>query len=247
MQDSSGKAVFPGFPPEAIQFFKGLCRNNTREWFQPRKERYEKHVKEPMVNLVTLLNSELARIAPEYVTDPKKAIFRIYRDTRFSADKTPYKDHIAAHFTPRRQEKDGAGSFYFSLSHKGIDIAGGIWHPSPQAMLAVRGHIAQTHEEFRHILSDKNLRKLMGELAGDELTRVPKGFDSGHPAVDLIKKKDWILFVKVDPSLVTSPKLFQEVTTRFRVLAPFIEYLNTPLRARQAQDHQFVIEPSGRK
>src|SRR5260370_41857355 len=136
---------FPGFPPEMARFFRGLKRNNRRDWIQPRKELYEQQVKAPMTELLMALNAEFAKFAPDHVVDPKKAIFRIYRDTRFSADKTPYKTHIAAHFTPRRQEKDGAGSFYFSLSHKGIDIAGGIWHPSPQPMLAVPPHIAATH------------------------------------------------------------------------------------------------------
>ena len=233
MRDPQGKATFPGFPPEAIQFFKGLSRHNTREWFQPRKELFEKHVKEPMVNLVNALNSELAGFAPEYVSDPKKAIFRIYRDIRFSSDKSPYKDHVAASFARRGSDKSGAGGFYISVSHKGLDMGGGVWRPSPQAMLAIRQHIAATHEEFRHILAGKQLRKLMGELVGDELTRVPKGFDSGHPAADLIKKKDWILFVKLEPSLVTAPKLFQEIVTRFRVMGPFVEYLNAPLRARK--------------
>jgi uncharacterized protein (TIGR02453 family) len=231
------KAAFPGFPPEAMQFFRGLSRHNTREWFQPRKELFDKHVKEPMVNLVNALNAELAKFAPDYVSDPKKAIFRIYRDTRFSNDKTPYKDHIAASFGRRGLEKTGAGGLYFSVNHKTIEIAGGIYHPPPETMLAVRTHIADTHEEFRRLLSDKKLRKLMGDLQGDQLTRVPKGFDSCHPAADLIKKKDWILFITLEPTLATDPRLLGEIVTRFRPLAPVIEYLNAPLRARKPKTY----------
>ena len=87
---------FPGFPPEIVQFFRSLKRNNRREWFQPRKHLFEQHVKTPMLELVTLLNAELMKFAPQYVTDPKKALLRNPRDTRFSADKTPYKTHAAA-------------------------------------------------------------------------------------------------------------------------------------------------------
>jgi uncharacterized protein (TIGR02453 family) len=96
---------FPGFPAEAIRFFRGLEKNNNREWFQPRKELFEEQVRGPMTDLVEELNQKLVRFAPDYVNDPRKAIFRTYRDTRFSADKTPYQTHIAAVFPHRALEK----------------------------------------------------------------------------------------------------------------------------------------------
>ncbi len=108
--------AFAGFPPEMIRFFRSLKRNNRREWFQPRKHLFEQHVKAPMLELVGAINTELAKFAPEYVTEPKSAIFRIYRDTRFSADKTPYKTHVAASFSRRGGERLGTGGFYFSVS-----------------------------------------------------------------------------------------------------------------------------------
>jgi len=228
------KTGFPGFPPEAMQFFRGLVRHNTREWFQPRKELFEKHVKEPMLGLVTALNGELAKFAPAHVSDPKKAIFRFYRDTRFSSDKTPYKDRIAAWFGRRGLEKTGAGGFYCSINHKSVEVGVGIYHPPPETMLAVRTHIAATSRQLRRILAGRKLQQLMGDLRGDELSRVPKGFDSDHPAADLIRKKDWILFASLPPDLATTPQLFSEIATRFRAGAPFIEYLNVPLISRKA-------------
>src|SRR3981081_201782 len=98
---------FGGFPPEAMPFFRGLKKNNTREWFQPRKEIYEEKVKGPMLELVTALMRRVASSAPAHSADPKKAIYRIYRDTRFSKNKTPYKAHIAAVFPRRSLEKHG--------------------------------------------------------------------------------------------------------------------------------------------
>jgi uncharacterized protein (TIGR02453 family) len=224
---------FAGFPPEAIKFLRSLKRNNRREWFQPRKHLYEQHVKNPMLELVAALNRELARFAPEYVTDVKKAIFRIYRDTRFSHDKTPYKTHVAASFSRRGPGRLGTGGFYFHVSPEQIEVAGGIYHPEPETMLLVRSHIAETYQDLRRILTNKKGRKLMGELQGDELTRSPKGFDPNHPAAEFIKKKDWILDSSLDPSLATSPKLYGEILERFRAMAPLIEYLNRPLLARK--------------
>lgn len=215
-----------------VTFFRSLKRNNKREWFQPRKHLFEQHVKEPMIVLVEELNGEFAKFAPEYVSDPKKAIFRIYRDTRFSPDKTPYKTHIAASFT-RRGGNMSAGGFYFSVSSDEIEVAGGIYHPLPDATLLVRNHIAENYEELRRILANKVVRKRLGELQGGELTRAPKGFSPNHPAIDLIKKKDWIFDAILEPSLATTPRLYREIVDRFLLMKPLIEFLNRPLLAKR--------------
>ncbi|MGB6944520.1 MAG: DUF2461 domain-containing protein, partial [Bryobacteraceae bacterium] len=168
------RSSFPGFPPEMIRFFRSLKRNNRREWFQPSKHLFEQQIKAPMLDLVGAINAELAKFAPEYVTEPKSAIFRIYRDTRFSADKTPYKTHAAASFSRRGSERMGTGGFYFNVSAESIEVAAGIWHPDRDVMLLVRNHIAETHQELSRILADKKARKLAGELKGDALSRAPK-------------------------------------------------------------------------
>jgi uncharacterized protein (TIGR02453 family) len=225
--------VFAGFPKEMATFFRGLKRNNRREWFQPRKDAFDLHVKGPMALLVEALNREFAKFAPHYVTDPKKAIFRIYRDTRFSPDKTPYKTHIAASFGRRGGESMAVSGYYFSVSSEQIEIAGGIYHPAPDTMLLVRTHIADHYEELRRILANKTLRGRIGGLQGSELSRAPKGFDPSHPAIDLIKKKDWIVDVDLDPALATTPRLLREIADRFRLMTPLIEFLNRPLLAER--------------
>ncbi len=230
------RTLFPGFPPEMPRFFRSLKRNNKREWFQPRKHLYEQHVKEPMLELVAALNAELAKFAPAFVTDPKKAVFRIYRDTRFSHDKTPYKTHVAASFSRRGSERLHLGGFYFSVSHETVEIAGGIYHPAPDTTLLVRTHIAGHHQELRQILANRSMRRLFGTLQGDTLTRSPKGFDPAHPAAEFIKMKDWIVDVTLDSKLATSAQLHREIAERFRVMAPLIEYLNRPLLTRKVQD-----------
>jgi uncharacterized protein (TIGR02453 family) len=216
--------MFPGFPPEALAFLRGLARNNDRQWFQPRKEIFETKVKAPMLDLVEAVNAGLAKFAPDYVTEPKKAVFRIYRDTRFSADKSPYKTHIAAVFHRRGGEKGGAPAFYFSISAKEIGIAGGVYDPAPPQLLAIRSWLARNHKSFRAIA--RRPEKLMGKLHGESLRRAPKGFPADHPALDLIRMKRWVYYASLDPKLAVTSKILPEIIKRFKAVAPVFEELN---------------------
>jgi uncharacterized protein (TIGR02453 family) len=227
-------AGFPGFPEAGLAFLRALVKNNRREWFQPRKFIYEEKVKQPMVELVTRVNAAMLTFAPAYVAEPEKAIFRIYRDTRFSKDKTPYKSHIAAVFHGRGMTKESGSGLYFAISAKEIEVAGGIYMPSPATLLAIRTHIAANHEEFRALIRDRALRRLLGEMQGEQLSRLPKGFSADHPAADLLRYKQFLFYTMLDPKLALTPKLEREVIKRFRVLMPFLDFLNAPL-ARPAQ------------
>jgi uncharacterized protein (TIGR02453 family) len=219
------------FPPEAITFLKGLEKNNTREWFQPRKEIFDTKLKAPMFELVEAINAELLKFAPEFITEPKKAVFRIYRDTRFSKDKTPYKTHLAAIFPRRGLTKDLGAGYYFHVSAKGVGIACGAYGPGPEQLRKIRPFLVENAKLFRS--SAAKLKKLMGPLKGTTLQRVPKGFASEHPAADLIKMKQWYWWVELDSKLATSPKLKVEVVKRFRAMAPMVEFLNRPLLGKR--------------
>lgn len=234
-------AGFPGFPAAGMQFLSALARTNRREWFQPRKHIYEEQVKAPMAELVTALNSEMMRFAPDYVNEPAKAIYRIYRDTRFSKDKTPYKTHIAAIFPRRGLEKHGGGGLYFSVSAKEIEVAGGVYMPGPETLLAIRTHMAEHHEEFRKIIRARKLRTLMGEMHGEQLSRVPKGFPTIHAAADLLRYKQWLVYVMLDPKLATTPKLLPEVQQRFEAMMPFVDFLNRPLVQERKRSTQLFV------
>lgn len=220
---------FPGFPREGIQFFRGLARNNNRDWFQPRKPIFEEHVKQPMRALVEALNAAMIGFAPEYVTDPGKAIYRFYRDTRFSKDKSPYKQQIAASFPRRDLERHGGAGFYFAVSHKEVAVGGGVYMPSPETLLAIRTHIADHYRDLRRITESRTVRKLLGELQGEQLSRLPKGFTAGHAAEDLLRMKQFLLYVELPADMATTSRLFREVESRFRAMAPFLEFLNAPL------------------
>jgi uncharacterized protein (TIGR02453 family) len=229
------RSVFPGFPAEGLAFFSSLQRNNRREWFQPRKAIFEASMKQPMRELVVAVNSAMKSFAPDYVTDPDKAIYRIYRDTRFSKDKTPYKDHIAASFS-RRGDKAGAG-YYFAVSHKEVAIGGGIYMPEPETLRAMRQHVAERHQEFRKIAGARAVRQLFTAVQGEQLSRVPKGYASDHPAADILRMKQYLLYVELPPDLATTPALYTEVVKHFRAMTPFVEFLNTPLRGKQQKIH----------
>jgi uncharacterized protein (TIGR02453 family) len=230
--------MFPGFPPEAMTFFRGLARNNTREWYQPRKEIYEEKLKAPMLTLVEALNRELAKFGPGYVTEPKKAVYRIYRDTRFSTDKTPYKTHIAALFASKGSDKHSGTGLYFGVSLEGTQVAGGVYMPQPEQLLALRTWFSANHEKFRK--AARGPEKLMGKIQGSALQRIPKGFDAEHPAADLIKMKQWIYGALLPPDIATSPKLFSELVKRFRVMVPVLEMLNEAMpRSKRAAGAYF--------
>ncbi|HWY68429.1 MAG TPA: DUF2461 domain-containing protein [Terriglobales bacterium] len=219
---------FPGFPPEAITFLRGLERHNKREWFQPRKHIYEEHVRGPLETLVNAINGELAEFAPRYVTPVKKAVFRIYRDTRFSKDKRPYKTHVAATFYLQNLDKAAGPCFYFHFTAKELLVFAGVWMPERDELLAIRNLLAERHEEFRAILSGKALRNAMGELKGEQLLRVPKGFAKDHPAEDLIRRKQWFLENTLDGDVTTSGRMLPEIINRFRAATPMLEFLIQP-------------------
>jgi len=220
------RSGFPGFPVEGIEFFRALTRHNNRDWFQPRKQIFEEKLKQPMCELVGAVNRAMLDFAHNYVTDPEKAIYRIYRDTRFSKDKTPYKDHLAANFRWRGAGRHERAGYYFAISPKEVAIGGGLYMPDKDVLLALRQHIAENHARMRKILSAPKLRKLLGELQGEQLTRGPKGFPTEHPAADLLRFKQFILYVQLGPEMATTPALYREIVERFRVMTPFIEFLN---------------------
>ncbi len=220
----------PCFPPQALRFFRQLKRNNNRDWFLANKHVYEQKVKAPMSELIIALGRQMQPHAPEISFDPARAIFRIYRDTRFSADKTPYKTNIAAVFRSRGR-REGAG-LYFSISPSEVEIAGGVYMPDPAVLLAIRHHIADHYRKFRSIVEAPEFRRLFGKLWGEQLTRTPKGFASDHPAADLLRYKNFLADAVRPAKLAESPKLLGELVKLFRGMMPLIRFLNEPLAAQ---------------
>src|SRR5262249_1210138 len=169
-------AALPRFSERAITFLRSLKRNNRRDWFQPRKDEYELHVRGAMVSIVEQLAVDMRRICPEIVVDPKTAVYRIYRDTRFSANKTPYKTHVAASFPWRGLPKHEGAGLYFHVSPEEIWIGGGMYAPQASQLHAVREHIAANSRRLRSIVESAAFRRMFTRLEGAQLQRVPRGF-----------------------------------------------------------------------
>ncbi len=222
---------FAGFPAAGIDFLKGIKRNNRREWFLPRKEIFENNVKAPMCELVDHLNTAFARFAPEHVMEPNKAVYRFYRDTRFSNDKSPYKDRIAATFQRRGIGRHEGAGYYFHISPKEVAVGGGVYLAPPESLQLMRARLATEYREFKRLIATAPLKRLFGEMTGDQLARVPKGYCSDHPAADLLRYKQFLFFDELPAALALKPELLDELVARFRAMAKFIDFLNEPLLA----------------
>jgi uncharacterized protein (TIGR02453 family) len=239
------KNGFRGFPAEGIAFLRDLKKNNDREWFTPRKAIFEEKVRQPMIELVAAVQAEMARFAPQYIgSEPAKCVYRIYRDTRFSKDKTPYKTFASALMLRKNFTKyDGCAGIYFAISPQEIEVAGGIYRPDPNTLLAVRQHIAANTAAFRKTYESKKVKRLLGELKGESLSRVPKGFPPDHPAIDLLRRKEYLFDTQVDPKVAITPKLVREIASRIEAMTPFLEFLNQPLvknQAKKKREEQFL-------
>jgi uncharacterized protein (TIGR02453 family) len=223
--------TFPGFSTKALSFFRSLERNNKREWFTPRKAFFEEQVRGPMLQLVGLLNDDLRGFSADHVVEPKKAIFRIYRDTRFSKDKSPYKTHIAASFPPGGMPRHCGAGFYFYVSHKGAGVAGGMYMPGKEDLAAVRKAIAENYPAWKKLVEAKELTKKVGPLLGEKLSRVPKGFAADHPAAEYLRMKQWYFDGRLPADVATKPALRKEVAKLFRAMTPVVQFLNSAAKS----------------
>jgi len=223
--------VAPHLRPEGLKFLRGLVRNNDREWFTPRKAIFEAEVREPMLAIVRKVTEAMESFAPGFVRPAEKSLFRIYRDTRFSADKKPYKDHIAAWWAHQGMEKTSGAGYYFHISAKEVVIAAGAYRPEKDQLAAIRYWLLENHTALRALLKKPAVRAAFSEFEGESLTRPPKGFPKDHPALDLIQCRQWGLAATLPASAVLEPEIAETVIRHFRLAAPVVDALNTPLLA----------------
>jgi uncharacterized protein (TIGR02453 family) len=216
-------------PGETLTFLRALKRNNRREWFQPRKEQYEAQVRAPMLAIVERLAVDLRDIAPDIVVDPKHALYRIYRDTRFSENKTPYKTHVAASFPSRGLPKHEGAGLYFHVSPDEVWIGGGMYAPQTSQLQAVREHIAANVKRLRAIVESPGFRRHIGALEGERLQRVPHGFPKDHAAAEYLKYRQFLAGRELPSTAACSPKFYATLLTIFRQVAPLARFLNEPL------------------
>jgi uncharacterized protein (TIGR02453 family) len=231
------------FTPKTLSFLRALKRNNRREWFQPRKEEYETHVRAPMVALLERLARDLPAFAPELIADPRISLFRVYRDTRFSSDKTPYKTHVAARFPLRGVPRGEGAGLYFEIAPGWVWIGGGMYMPTTADLHDIRAQIAATHPRGLHtIATAPAFTRAVGELHGDRLTRVPLGYRKDHPAAHYLQFKQFLGSCEYEASLATSPRFYPRLLTVFKSVAPLVQFLNAAIEPRLTRAPLLVSE-----
>jgi len=228
---SAPAAPLPYFRPEALTFLRNLARHNDRVWFNERKAVYESELKEPMLAVIRRITDAMMEFAPNHVRPAEKSLFRIYRDTRFSNNKLPYKTHVAAWWSHMGMQKTSGAGYYFQVSPKGVVIAAGAYMPEKEQLAAIRNWLLNNHVQFRRLLQKPAVRKTFTEFEGEALTRPPKGFPCDHPAMDLIKCKQWGLSTTLPAETALEKNFAQTLIRHFKLLAPLVDALNTPIAA----------------
>jgi uncharacterized protein (TIGR02453 family) len=216
---------FDGYPKEGITFLKQLKKNNNREWFAKHKQEYEDFVKLPMQSLVAELNPMMKSFASDFVIDPKRSLFRIYRDTRFSKNKTPYKTHVAVIFQPTKNWKDRAG-LYLHIEPGEVYLGGGMYMPSSENLKDIRNAIANHSKQFLAIIEAKDFKKHFGKIEGDKLQRVPKGFSPEHEMADFLKFKQFFMSYSMPEGECFKKSFPKIVCNVFEPMMPLVRFIN---------------------
>jgi uncharacterized protein (TIGR02453 family) len=214
---------FQGFSRDAIQFLADLALHNERSWFQPRKAEYERLLKEPLGALCAALGERFEAQKLPLRSDPGRSPFRIYRDIRFSADKTPYKTQVSASF-PWVGEGSGVGA-YFHFQPGQMFAGGGMWHPEPAQLAAWRQEIVSNFDKVDATLKSPAFVDAFGSVSGDSLKRVPTGFAADHPGAELLKLKDVTFGHHLSDDEVFSSTLPDALVEAFVAAIPLLELL----------------------
>lgn len=215
------------FSSELFQFLLELRTNNNRGWFTDNKGRYERHVKEPLLSFIADFEPHLHSISEHFVADTRTnggSMFRIYRDIRFSKDKTPYKTNAAVHFRHEAGKSAHAPGFYLHLDPDDIFAGVGIWRPDSTAARCIRERIVADTKGWHGALKAPGFAEEF-ELGGDSLKRPPKGFDPDHPDIENLKRKDHIAAVSFTEQEVTAPGFIDEFADACRSASPYAEFL----------------------
>ena len=233
------------FTRKTLAFLRALKRNNDREWFRARKDDYEEHVRTPMVALLQQLARDLPAFAPDLVSDPRVCLFRIYRDTRFSSDKRPLKTNVAAHFPSRKFPKGEGAGLYVEVAPQWVWMGGGIYMPSADELNAIRAAIANDHRRFRRVVTAPAFRRAVGELSGERLTRVPRGYLKDHPAAEYLRHRQFIGGREFPADFAVSPRFYSQLLTVFRGIAPLVAFLNHAIVTRTNDTREFLSSLAG--
>ena len=228
------------FTPATFKFLRALGRHNERDWFQAHKGQYEEFVKEPSLRLIRDMQAPLHRLSPQLTADPRPiggSLFRIYRDTRFSANKTPYKTHIGIsffHAATKATARGLAGNaamgrldapvLYLHVEPSGCFTGGGIWHPQAPTLKRLRDFMIDNPRSWQKITGSKSFTRFF-ELSGETLSRPPRGYATDHALLEDLKRKDIVASSKLSQADLTGAALPATLIKRFRAMRPLLEWL----------------------
>ncbi len=224
---AKGKATGPVIERALFDFLRELRVNNERAWFEANKARYVAEVRDPMLAFIEAFADPLAKISPHFVADPRAnggSLFRIYRDTRFSKDKTPYKTNVGAHFRHAAGKDAHAPGFYLHLEPGSCFAGCGIWHPDGPALAKIREAIVAKPDAWKRATRGKAFTAMM-TLRGDSLKRPPRGFDPDHPLIEDLKRKDFIAITELHEDEALAPGFPKRFAAICRANVPLVKFL----------------------
>lgn len=222
------------FGKQTFAFLSVLAENNKREWFEAHQQEYEDFVRTPALDFISDMSDEMPAISRHFLAQPKKvggSLMRIYRDTRFSKDKTPYKTNIGIQFRHEVGKDIHAPGYYLHIEPGECFVGIGLWHPDAEALFKIREAIAQNGDAWLAARDDATFLKYFS-LEGDSLAKTPRGFAKDHPLVEDLKRKDFICLAPLSMATVTSKNLRPQVVERFRQAAPYMRFLCKALELR---------------
>jgi len=222
---------FAGFSQDFFDFFDDLENNNNRIWFNENKARYFESVVNPISEFIVCMGPKLKKLSTHYKADPRPhggSMFRIYRDTRFSKDKTPYKTHAAVHFRHEAGKSAHAPGYYVHLARDGLFFGGGIWTPPAPQLNLIRDFIADNARSWGRI---KNATRVLevGGIKGEALKRPPRGFNAEHVHIEDLKRKSFFVMTEADPSTALEPEFTDAVTMAFKRATPLNRFITSAL------------------
>ncbi len=226
--------AFTGLPKDYFAFFRELAANNNRAWFEDNKQRFKDNVQAPLIDFVEAMAPRLKEISPYFVADPRPvggSVFRIYKDVRFSKDKSPYKTHGGVHFRHARGKDAHAPGFYVHLAPKEVFYGGGIWMPPAPALADIRAAIRDEPKKWGEIGAAPAFEKRFGELRGEQLTRPPRGFTADDPSASDIRRKSFFAMAEGTQSAAQSAKFVDDVAAAMADAKPLMKFLCGALSA----------------
>lgn len=216
------------FSDASLTFLRGLARTNTKPWFEAHREQYEESVRQPFLRLIGDLQPALAQVSEHFRADPRTqggSLFRIYRDARFSNDKSPYKAWQGARLFHARRREVPAPSFYLHLQPGHSFIGAGLWHPEPETQRKVRQFIFDNPLTWKAAAHASAVRRSFSLAQDEKMVRPPRGFPADFVFLDDLKQRNWVLVRTLDDATMTGPRLRGSVEKDLARLGPFVDYL----------------------